>query len=133
MQKVNGLEDHPDYHNPVLIRKRFAYHPLAPSLQQHEERKAHGTLDRRADVEGPLMNASAAHMMWNLDRGVANLPDAAVVSDATVNNDANIFYLNFYPDLSCAFKTAELVDSQPAAYLGSSTTTDLLTLMHNRT
>ncbi len=28
--------------------------------------------------------------------------------------------------------TAELIDSQPAAYLGSSTTTNLLTLMHNR-
>ncbi len=74
------------------------------------------------------MRASAANMKWRLEKGLAIDASAAVSVDTV-----NIFYSKFYPDLSSAFITAELVDSQPAAYLGSSTTTDLLTLMHNRT
>ena len=130
--KTTGRQDHPNFHNPELVREKFKPHPLARSLMQFEERLGKGTLKRRADVEEPLINASHSHLMWRVDRGLA-FDASAAVSDDTVTNETNIFYSNFYPDLSCVFMTAELVDSQPAAYRGSSTTTDLLTLMHNRT
>ena len=98
------------------MRHAFRGHPFESTLEQFEARERAGTLKRRADVEEPLMRASAANMSWRLDRGLA-IDASAAVSDATVNNDTNIFYSNFYPDLSCAFVTAELVDSQPATYL----------------
>ncbi len=112
----------------------FEHHPLSRTLNQFEDRKAKHTLKRLAKVEPTLLTASKAHMKWQHDKGIANVASVARPADnACVNNDSNIFYSNFYPNLSSVFITAELVDSQPAAYLESSTTTDLLTLMHNRT
>ncbi len=49
-------------------------------------------------------------MRRRLDLGLA-IDASAAVSDDTVINDTNIFYLNFYTDLSSAFMTAELVKS----------------------
>ena len=103
---------------------RFSHNPLANSLKQFEERQVKGTLKQRAEMEPILMKATAAHMMWELDKGIVpNVPVACVASSAaadvndTVTNDTNTFYSNFYPDLSCVFMTAELVDSQPTASL----------------
>ena len=84
------------------MRNVFKEHPFALPLKQFEDRRDKGTLKRRADVEENLMRASAANMDWQLDRGLA-IDASAAVSDATVNNDTNIFYSNFYPDMSCAF------------------------------
>ncbi len=90
------------------------HHPLADTLKQFEERRDQGTLKRQST----LMKASAAHMMWQLDRGVANVASAvSLTDDVTVTNHSNVFNSNFYPDLSFVFMTAELVNSQPAAYL----------------
>ena len=56
----------------------------------------------------------------------AHVDDAIV---ARKSKDTESYYLSlFLNDLSDS-----LADSTPVAYLGSSTTTDLLTLMHNRT
>ena len=58
---------------------------------------------------------------------------AAVDDEMHVNsNDQNNFYFAFFSDISNKFKISGQA-SAPTAYLGSSTTVDLLTLMHNRT
>ena len=58
--------------------------------------------------------------------------DAANESHVTIN-DLNNYYSCFSRDTACVFHTAELASNTPIAYLGSSSTIDLLTLMHNRT
>ena len=65
------------------VRHVFRGHPLESSLNQFEARERAGTLKRRADVEEPLMRASAANMGWRLDRGLA-IDASAAISAATV-------------------------------------------------
>ena len=58
--------------------------------------------------------------------------DAANESHVTFN-DLNNYYSCFSRDTACIFHTVEPASAAPIAYLGSSSTIDLLTLMHNRT
>ena len=77
------------------MRYCFKGHPFASPLEQFEVRERDGTLKRRADVEEPLMRASAANMGWRLDRGLA-IDASAAVSDATVNNDTNNIFIRIF-------------------------------------
>ena len=78
----------------------------------------------------PLMRAHVAH------DGIAVTHDGIVVpaNDASaVNNESNNFYSNFCVDLTDKLRHASSSHSIPMACLASSSSCDLLTLMHNRT
>ena len=97
-------------------------------------------------MKNPSTEQIAAYLAWR-DKGmevgetchaaasVSNDDTAAVAmceNQVTSNNEID-YYFAFYCDISANFETAELVSNKAVAYLGSSTTSDLLTLMHNRT
>lgn len=118
--------------------------PGAKRLREYQERKATGKLRTVAEFEDLphdelnkiLAYRGGQRIPTPVQGPLAAAADAGHDSDASVamnrvTNSSNIYYSSFSRDLSsCALMTAA---SKPIAYLGSSTTTDLLTLMHNRT
>jgi hypothetical protein len=123
--------------------------PFNSDVRKCIQRKEGGTLKLKAAVEEPTAEELEAYLAWRDGQrvpavveetniavaSVACVADNADVDENHVNsNDTNDFYFAFFSDISAKFKTAAKLDSDSAvAYLGSSTTVDLLTLMHNRT
>ena len=129
------------------------FHPLARQLQEYEQRVRDGTLRLRSAVT-PIPQEIVKRYMTNDHAGVRLFvkqdppghPEGraaearadvvkAVANDACKINDTESFYLSlFLSDLSDALDdSSKLIDSKTIALLGSSTSTDSLTLMHNRT
>ena len=63
--------------------------------------------------------------------GIVNLTPA--IDASVLSNESNIFYSNFCVDLSEKLRAANSSRSIPMAWLASSSSSDLLILMHNRT
>ena len=68
-----------------------------------------------------------------IDTAAAAAAAAAAVDVSAVTNKSNIFYSNFCVDLTKQLRRASSSCSIPVACLASSSSSDLLTLMQNRT
>ena len=112
---ANSLKGFLDRRNSDTLRPRSAVSPVSHELKM--------LYDECYRIGHDVLAVRAAHVA----DGAADAH--VVVDDVESNNGVESFYLSlFVSDLS-----VKLTDSQPIALLGSSTTTDLLTLMHNRT
>jgi hypothetical protein len=121
-QKRNKWRDYVDKH----VVDFDSDGEVAESTQ--DERKAY--LARRDGQDVPVPVSETAITVAS----VACASDSSAVVDNHVNKNSNIYYSAFFNDISNNFKIASEVNlDNSVAYLGSSTTVDLLTLMHNRT
>ena len=64
---------------------------------------------------------------------VMNAYDACAEMNCVNNNETNGFYSCYYRDTASALSEAEIECTRAVINLASSSTTDHLTLMHNRT
>jgi hypothetical protein len=112
-------------------------HPLAKSLKKFNERCENRTLRTKRELSpiAPKLREDYErfYLMGDAVEAPALHANVAVRNVARKSNDSESFYLSlFFSDLSEKLDDSKLVDSESLALLGSSTTNDLLTLMHNR-
>ena len=108
-----------------MIAPRGSDPPLAKPLKEFEDRRDFGHL---------RVGEMCQTVPYTVPLRVANVVLANIAADdeCIVNNN-NIFYSNFCVDLTEKLRRASSSCSIPVACLVSSSSSDLLTLMHNRT
>ena len=111
-------------------------HPLVKPLIEFEDRRDSGHLKRRAEIAPMMLRAGemCQTVRNTAPLRVANVELANVAADdecIVINN--NIAYSNFCFDLTEKLRRASSSCSIPTACLASSSSSDLLTLMYNRT
>ncbi len=140
-QAILGIHPTPEF----AERNKEAFlhrtnHSLAKPLREFLKRKESGALRTKRDMSTIAPELREKYEKFYRDAYRANAAPAAPTIDVDdrhvvrkYNENADLYTSFYLSDLSDKLNNSMLADSESLALLGSSTTTDLLTLMHNRT
>ena len=131
-----GIEDTEEERDILSNHWSRGEHPLAKLLRGYETRPASHCRKRRTEIAYDVLEADmllrTVHQTVPLRRAnVVLANDAADDGDECIVNNDNIFYSNFCVDLTENMRAASSSCSILVACLTSSSSSDLITLMHN--
>ena len=81
-----------------------------------------------------MMSEESTKFEWNDPSTVAHdgiVNDAPAIDVSVLTNDSNMFYSNFCVDLTVKMQAASSSHSIPVTWLAFSSSSDMLTSMHN--